>query len=183
VRPRLFAEVHMSPFLRAVGLATVLLLTGFGVECADAQQRYDRHGLTGVRAVGIVVETNEPEFEKAGLYLTTLQTDVELKLRQARISIIATEELPSIPGSPVFQVQVLLLQRPSPAGLVVFAVHTRLLQVVRLDRDPQLWNLAGTWGISNVGMVGLGKLSQGIREEVRDQVDRFLNDYLKANPQ
>lgn len=111
--------------------------------------------------------------------VSTLQTDVELKLRQAGIRVVSRIERLSIPGAPYLYVNVNMLQ--VPAGVVAYSVHVELVQLVRLERDASTSILGTTWGTGRVGTVGMSQLST-LRGPVRDCVDKFLNAYLEANP-
>jgi hypothetical protein len=135
----------------------------------------DLHGLTGLRGpLGVVIEDIDPEFERAGMARSTLQTDIELKLRQSRIVVRE--------GAPYLYLNVNIV-KPGTGDLVAYSIRLQLFQRVRLDRDPKMIPiLATTWYKASVGTVGLSKLSQ-VREHVRDHVDAFINAYLAANPQ
>jgi hypothetical protein len=60
----------------------------------------------------------------------------------------------------------------------IYDVDIRLMQPVRLDRNPAVYLIAPTWSTSYVGR----NSAAGVRQIVRDQVDRFANDFMSVNP-
>jgi hypothetical protein len=168
-----------------LGRLTLLVLTGFFVALpflipaqAAADSNAERESLKGLRGVAVVVLA-APEAEQGGLSQATLQTDVELKLRQAGIRVLTSTERPSAPGAPILVVT--LGTTRSPAGFYAYAVTVGLAQHVYLARDPTMGAWATTWTTGSVGYTGQARMDT-IRSVVRDYVDRFLNAYLAVNP-
>ncbi len=138
-----------------------------------------RATLAGLTGVEVLVEGMGTDAEKDGLAKSTLQTDVELKLRQAGICVLGENERFAVPGSPLLYLRVSTLLGE---GLYVFDIILELNQMVRLVRNPSITLLTRTWAATGkFGLVGKNKLSTK-REDVRDQVDQFINAYLAANP-
>ncbi len=69
----------------AVLLGSSLLLFSLPAFATDGP--YDRASLKGVKAVSVVVEHLAPDVEKAGITSSQVQTDVELRLRQAGLPV------------------------------------------------------------------------------------------------
>jgi hypothetical protein len=148
---------------------------------AAADTAYERATLVGLTGVGVFVERMDPTAEKGGLAQSTLQTDVELKLRQAGIRVLGENEYPLAPGSPRLYLRVSTFRLELP--LYAFDITLGLYQAVRLLRDPSIVIGAATWETNGrIGTVGENKLST-LRERARDEVDKFINAYLAANPQ
>jgi hypothetical protein len=119
----------------------------------------------------VVVENLKPDVERDGLNASTLQTDVELKLRQAGIRVEET--------TAYLYVRVTTLKREA---MYAYSMTANLSQHVVLVRDPAISANAVTWNaLGGIGMVGSARLSV-IRDYVRDVVDEFVNAYLAANP-
>jgi hypothetical protein len=158
-------------------LAMVLLVA---VSAAAAQDdESERQSLKGLKGVNVLVEDLKAEAERDGLKQTSIQTDVELKLRQAGIAVLTKAEAPAAPGAPCLYISVSTSQSGSLYG---FSIKVELKQNVRLDRDPSMW-LPGvtTWSVDAVGTVGREKL-RNLRDGIKDYVDRFINAYLSVNP-
>jgi hypothetical protein len=88
--------------MKAVTLGAItltwLLLAITPLAAGDSDE--ERQTLVGLKGVRVVVENINPNAEKDGLSLVLLQTDVELKLRQAGIPVLTGEETFRAPGSP-----------------------------------------------------------------------------------
>jgi hypothetical protein len=76
-----------------VGLAilgTIVGLAAFEGDAADDEDtRTTLRRLSGIR---VLIESLEPDMERAGLSQQQLQTDVELQLRHAGLRVLTTEE-------------------------------------------------------------------------------------------
>jgi hypothetical protein len=153
---------------------TAFLLVGLLLTCLVVPASVladERDTLRGIRAIKVVVENLKPDVERDGLNASTLQTDVELKLRQAGIRVEET--------TAYLYVRVTTLKREA---MYAYSMTANLSQHVVLVRDPAISANAVTWNaLGGIGMVGSARLSV-IRDYVRDVVDEFVNAYLAANP-
>ena len=119
------------------------------------------------------------------LYLTQclqqLQTDVELRLRQNGIKVLSEEEKSLTLGMPSLYVRVSVMINDK-SQLVVYSISLQLQQNVLLLRDPtKICPGASTWDTGSFGTVGESKIGT-MREDIKDKVDEFINDYLAVNP-
>ncbi len=142
-----------------------------------------RRSLTGLKAVQVMVEDLHPDAERDGLHRTTIQTDVELKLRQAGIKVLTEAESLASPGMPYLYINVGTLPPETQRGLYAYSIAVRLQQNARLERDPRiLVASAATWSAPvQFGTVGTTNLQQ-LRGTVKDLVDQFINAWLSVNP-
>ena len=138
-----------------------------------------RRALSGLRGIYVLVEKIEPFAERMGLTKSTLQADVEAKLRQAGVRILTKDEWVAELGKPVLSLHVNAI--PQSLGLYVFSIQLRLNQGVRLTRDPSIESMATTWSVVMVGTIGADQLVQ-VRDSVRGRVDEFIQAYLAVNP-
>ncbi len=159
---------------------TLAVLVSLGVAAAArGVGEVEKQSLAGLSGVLVVVEHMRPDAERDGLTRTGLQTDVELRLRQAGIRVLTVKEMVWTPGEPSLYLNVNTNKR---MGLYAYCVQLGLYQRVRLDRAPSVIAVVVTWAISGeVGTVGANKLGN-VRKAVRDMVDQFINAYLAANP-
>lgn len=142
-----------------------------------------RRTLSGLRGVMVGIEAVKPEMESRGLGRSTLQTDVELRLRAVGIPVLDADQRVASPGRPLLYVQVATMSAPELPELYAFTVRVALMQEVRLNRDIEIGIMAPTWDSQPVqGLVGSDHLYARVRTLVRDQTDRFANAYLAANP-
>ena len=116
-----FMFVHVSPALSDTPL-----------------QRATLAGLTGVE---VVVEEMDPAAEKDGLAESTLQTDVELKLRQEGIRVLTATEMFGVPGYPYLYLRV-ATGKVDELGVLAYEIELHLIQEVRLPRNPR-YHLVG----------------------------------------
>lgn len=178
--PSAVAETAMqSPMKRRLQMKTVLLLLAtMFLETVPLLGQTDdalyRKTLVGLTRISVLLENVDEDAQQRGLSAHQIQTDVELRLRQAGIPVADTSEQ----GNPYLyvNVQTLRLER----GAYVWHLEVQLLQRVALDRNPSNTLLAPTWGSSKLGIIGADKLSQ-LRDDIRDMVDEFINAFLAAN--
>jgi hypothetical protein len=158
-------------------LVLLLWLTGSPASAMDDNES-SRRSLKGLRGVSVMTTSVRPEFERDGLSRSTIQTDAELKLRQAGIAVV-----PAASGGAMLYVRVNAIQSDKVPGVYAFSVDVQFIQVGALVRDQEVPGLMVTWSTSPViAMVGGARFAASIRDEVRDQVDGFVNAYLAANP-
>ena len=138
--------------------------------CVDDQ--IDRATLRGLANFRVVIEWLEPDVASYGLSGAQLQTDVELRLRDAG----------------------LVLKETSPAWLYVrvSTIKVGQFEVFAYSLDIQLRQpvttgngtvtTATTWSSGAIGCIAADRLSEKVRKSVSDHVDQFLNAYLSVNP-
>ena len=136
-----------------------------------------RSSLRGVEAFDVAVEAiNE---NALGLTRDDLQTDVELRCRQAGIKL---EEIPA----PYLYINVALLEEHyvggKPTNAYAAFVDVRFEQEVLLERDPGIHVVAATWSVGEMVTGPSTELRELCRQAVRDQVDKFLDAFLEQNP-
>ena len=139
-----------------------------------------RKTLAGLTGLYVSVQRIPDEMQRDGLDTTQILTDVELKLRQAGITVLTRQEWLSTAAAPYLYVNVQAIK--NPAKFYVFSTNVELGQRATLVHDPSMSVLATTWSATGmIGTVGSQKLGS-LREHVRDQTDQFINAYLAANP-
>ncbi len=153
-------------------LALVVLLLIVPTWADDTPQ--SRASLKGITTLTVVVENLDPDAERDGLTRNQIQTDVELRLRQAgiRLSPAASEYL---------YIAVPARKRSAEFPLYGYAILVEFRQPVIVLRDPPITVYATTWSIVAAGSVGAASL-RPIRSFVVDYVDQFINAYLEQNP-
>jgi hypothetical protein len=162
----------------------ILLLTVTSA-AAQGDDKYSRRSLMGLKGVYVLVTILPAEAEAGGLNRSAIQTDVELKLRQAGIKVLTETEATAVPGAPSLYVEATLPggKGTTTTGLYACSLNVRLEQIVRLERDPITGILAATtWSAPGiVGMVGQENLRM-LRDTIKDMVDQFINAWLSVNP-
>jgi hypothetical protein len=168
------------PIPTAIAGTAFLLLLCAPASGADIEEQ--RESLRGLPGVHVLVEKLDADVEGDGLTKDQIQTDVELRLRQSRITVLTREVALRTPGSPALLVNVSTFKdREYP--MYAYTISVGLLQEVLLVRKragqpitAETWRTAGS-----IGRVGAAKVRE-VRKRVLDQVDEFINAYLAVNP-
>jgi hypothetical protein len=166
----------------------VLMLVGLllAVMAPKAHPGADSENLKGLRGVRVLVESVKPDLEKEGVTKAQLTNRAEVKLRQAGIEVITSEEYEKMPLAQRVLVPVLDLKvegiRIMDLPLYAYCLSLEVLDGVIFLRDKHMKTLAGTWTRHAMGYSGLSNLRE-IYNQLDDLVDGFINDYLAANPQ
>jgi hypothetical protein len=183
-------RIHVG--LLAVGLIA-LLMGGMSISSVSQEDRIVTgflmpQSLKGLKGVGVTVSVSDQvgsevkELEEGGLKRFDLQTQVEHKLRQSGIPVLTKEEWLRSPGISWLEVDVREL-KDGVAPLYAFSVQVILRETVWLHRNPKITVVgANVWELPvGLSMVDKSRFSD-VRNLVKEQVDKFCNAYLTANP-
>ena len=110
--------------------------------------------------------------EVGDLKKSQIMNDVELKLLQSNIKI--TDNSDYLLGIFVYST------KQPKIDAILYSVHIEFDQLVKLLDSRRVINTT-TWSKSYHGITPLSK-SYNVRDAVKDLLDEFLLDYLKANP-
>ena len=137
-------------------------------------------GLVGVR---VVVEELSDHAKEAGLTKQSLRIAAELRLRTHGIRVLTNEERLSSPSGAYLYVNVSAFKRSYHEGLV-YDCSVSLREAVTLLRgSQQKVNGATTWRAAvTFGITPSNDFANEIVSLVKEQVDEFINDYLRDNP-
>ena len=163
---------HRGLFItvRTFGLLCLLLHT----EGQAGDSSLSLSSLKGLAAFKVVVEQLGPKIEGKGLTRQQLQTDVELRLRQAGVTV--SSDAPAL-----LYANIAVVCNELVSAYCAYNINLEVQQTVRLAVSPESGTLlAATWSTGTTGL--LGRRVQLIRDGLKDQVDQFLNAYLAANP-
>jgi hypothetical protein len=163
----------MRPF--APVWTIVGLLVACGITTAG-DSSVDRSTLRGITSVPVLIEQLSPDAISHGLTKDQIQTDVELRLRKAGITV------PDAVGSgPYLYVHVGLMKDRELDGLYVIYYDVSFHQLVFVV-PTDVYSVVPTWSASSFGDVGGYNLAPTVRSTVADLVDEFINAYLSVNP-
>ena len=135
----------------------------------------DVRSLKGLTRISVSIEDFDQDALLAGFSQSVFKTDVEVKLRMAGITVVPSGE--PHPGA-AYIFMVITVLEPRAGGVSPYSIDTQLNQAVYLQRDPEILDIAITW---HNGSAGRGDI-EFIRQAAKNQVDRFINDWLRANP-
>lgn len=163
----------MSPYGLSVALWIFALLTPFVQAEGGRQTNLSQLSLKGLVAFNVVVEQLGPKIEGKGLTREQLQTDLELRLREAGVTI--SKNAPALLYANVAVVCKELV--------CAYNINLEVQQAVRLSHAPASAPvLATTWKSGTTGLL-LGDTLQVVRQGLSGQASQFLKAYVIANRQ
>jgi hypothetical protein len=136
--------------------------------------------LCGLKGVVVFIEDIDLDVEKHGLTKNLLQKEVESRLRQSNIPVLTREEAYITPGKPYLLLN--LTTHDTGIDLYSYSIRIEFNQDVSLIREPSIRASATTWIANVVGIVGAQNLL-AVTEDVVQLTDKFVHDYVAANPQ
>jgi hypothetical protein len=122
----------------------------------------------------------KPDAEQDGLSKTSIYADVEHQLRVAGIRILTKEEWSKSPGRPTLSIDV-VTQKARGIPLYIFGVEVSLREQVTALRSGQSLTVS-TWESDVIGNVSEANVAESVRNNVRVEVDKFINAFQAANP-
>ena len=131
--------------------------------------------LQGLEAVHVKVERLKAEIEQDGLFASTLQSDVELKLRLAGIKVLSEEQWLENPDSPYLY---LFVDAFKHSEGYVYRIQISLREPVMIIRK-RMKACATTLRIRDE--LGITANLSEIREEAQDLVDEFIKAWQSVN--
>jgi hypothetical protein len=164
-------EINLKVKAVMMALGVLLMLPG-----TSRAIEFEQKVLSGLKGVYVQVAEINREAERLGLSKDKLQTDVELRLRKAGIRVLTDKETCETPGWPFLSVN---LNASVGPGICSYAIQVNLYEIVTLERGPKI--IGSVWNTGYAGWVGT-KNTRQIRGHVDDLVDKFINEYLAANP-
>lgn len=165
----------MRTLLRSVAIGLLVALTGIA---ASAQSKESLRGLVGFEVS--IDDVSDQSANSQGLTPAQLQTDVELRLRKAGIQVLSKSQRQALPSQPVLYIALTLI--PDDPNVSRYAFHIECAVVQRLlvgSSNQKL--MVYTWIKGVTGLTNKAQLA-GLRSDVGDLVDDFINAYLSVNP-
>ena len=166
----------LSKAFKFIVFATVIMMCLI-LEANGQMSMTDKNSLQGITRLIVVVENIEPEIERDVIERSTIQTDVELKLRMAGVKVINSFDNNSLEGPHYIYVNINILKIDE--FQYVYNINVKLIQGVMLIRNDELC-LATTWSDTYLGFAGTLK-QESIRDSIKELVDNFIIDYLDMN--
>jgi len=155
------------PFILGAALLGTYSSASADVDDSEAT----RESLRGIHKLFVSVALSEAA-EKLGLSKESLQTDIQLKLRQNGITVMEGEGGKLADGTLAVTITV-------PSSAQGGSLFLSIDQPVRLARDSSTLIPATTW---EVGGAFSSPGSKFIRDTVGELLNRFLNAWLPVNP-
>jgi hypothetical protein len=163
-----------------ISILVLSLLASTSTVLAIGDDKHSRPSLKGLKKLIVVVQIEKPvsdEFKKVGLTEERIRTGIELKLQEAKIDVIYTENLPS--DTPILHVEVNGSRRNGKT--FSFLIEVELWQKSFLKRDPKIEVMAATW---SAGVFGLGSalnIANDMMGWINGTMDAFVKAYSSVN--
>jgi hypothetical protein len=173
--------------------ALLLTLSGSGYSGQQPRRQLEENGRESLRGLsGVFVRVSicpDDDFARSsgGLWsCEQIKTWIELRLRQSGITVVSSEK-DTRPGFGILNVAVGTMadvaarSRTGETLADIFIIHCRLIQGVRLSRNPDQFVSATTWSMRETGFLGRAR-SAALKDYVLGEIDEFINDFLATNP-
>ena len=157
-------------------LAALLMLAGAAPD-ASAQMfvTTGRDTLRTLPGVEVVVESLEPELERAGLKTIDVRAEVDRRLRAKGIPVFGSQAANPSEAKPYLYVHLNALAIPND-GLFAIAIQVQVRQTVQSLVTSSNIVDAMTWDSHTVVGVSAGELAS-VRDEIGEHIDRFISDW------
>jgi len=169
-------RILLGAVLLSLASSTILAQS----EAGTAGQEGNLRGVTGVRLRVILghyphrmEEAQKPEI------LKLVEADATAKLEKAGIPFYVSPSDPK--RNPSYAFLVITLTMNEGTDLKEIETEVKLLQSVRLSRDPSIEFLAASW-LTGGSVIGPKQNLKATREQVSDLIDGFIKDYFSVNP-
>jgi hypothetical protein len=163
-----------------ISIVALSLLVSTSTVLAIGDDKHSRPSLKGLKKLIVVVQIEKPvsdDFKKVGLTEERIRTGIELKLQEAKIDVVYTENLPS--DTPILHVEVSGSKKDGKT--FSFLIEVELWQKSFLKRNPQIEVMAATWSAGVFGLGSASKIADDIMGWINSTMDTFVKAYLSVN--
>jgi hypothetical protein len=144
---------------------------------AQIQQEFRRR-LSGSDGISVLVSVITKEKSDEESMTSQLQEDVERELEDSEIKIISKEDLEYAPGRPRLGVYLVMYQEPNLKDMYLFS-----FRVVHFEDASLARNYKFAEGVCWDSGLYIGRERTAVmRSVVKTHVQKYINDYLAANP-
>ena len=161
---------------------TVALLAGLASPAPALDTPNERITLVGLTGVHVVVYDTSAEGDRERLTRSSLQVELEQRLRLAGLRALQPTEALISAGRPTLELRLNLARSRQAHQLYVYSVDLALRQQIQLARARTIESFAITWSEPpEVGTVEPAQLSV-VLDAVRAKVKQFIAAWQAANP-
>jgi hypothetical protein len=172
----------VSRITHRASMAGMLALLGLTSPAPALDTPNERITLVGLTGVHVVVYDTSPEGDRDRLRRSSLQAELEQRLRLAGLRALGANEALRSVGRPTLELRVNLARSPHAHQLYVYSVDLALRQQIQLARARTTESFAITWSEPpEVGTVEPEHLSV-VLDAARAKVDQFIAAWRAANP-
>jgi len=166
--------------LRMIVVALVCLSFCAGSARADGVS-WPLDALTGLEAVDVEVNPISTDASRDGLRTTTLQADIEKRVRQVGLRIV-TQRIRQVPHMGFLRLTVDAVPSESDQGASYeYQMRLELHQEVAIEDNPAVRATAVTWRTSTAAILWTNSLVRSVRCSLQTMLDRFVEDLVSAD--
>jgi len=166
----------------SASLAVMVALLGMASPVPALDTPNERITLVGLTGVHVVVYHIGAEGDRDTLERSSLQAELEQRLRLAGLRPLGATEALRSAGRPTLELRLNLARSRQAHQLYVYSVQLALRQQIQLARARTLESFAITWSEPpEVGTIEPAHLSV-VLDAMRAKVDQFLAAWRAANP-
>jgi hypothetical protein len=141
--------------------------------------------LAGLQGLAVMVIPVNPDAEQNGINKDRIQSDIEQKLRNAGIKVLAGRELEK-PGFPYLNLDIAVAKDKAPE---LYRYNIKIEVYKQEIQNPQdeietafQWISVKTWSAERTGTAPGSGLKDSIQKQLDDAVLKLIADYQTANP-
>jgi hypothetical protein len=157
--------------MRTILFLLIILVSSNCFALTDSVQ-----SLIGLKRVKVSVVGIKDEYK---IDITAVKTSIELKLRQNGIEVVKIDD-PTCWACLEYSVNAMEIEKQ---GMYAYSISFKLFQLCTLERTSKpIIVYASTWDEGYFGYSGMARLEEAVVKNASTVTDKFLNDYLAANP-
>ena len=137
-----------------------------------------RRRLEDSNGVSVYVDIIAKDKAEEKSFTEQFQKEIEEKLMESKIKLLTKEQLEYAPGRPRLALYLVMFKDPSQRDVYLYSFRIVHFESAILERNDRY-----TEGVCwDSGLyVGRERMAS-IKRNIRDHVNRYINDYLIANP-
>jgi hypothetical protein len=187
MKSKLFSTVLLLAAISAIGIITIICGCRQSKDAKDAELArvlelpYQVQTLVGVEGVWVLIDYLGEAARSTGLTEDQFKKEVEVELLLAGIKVNARQERATFKDGAYLHISInTLAYNDSPD--IVYSISIELSQTVELRTSLPISARAITWHDRSVGMYTTSEFAQSTRQEVKEGIHIFIEEYLIANP-
>jgi len=144
-----------------------------------------KDALEGIETVIVRVMPLKPDIEGNGLTTAQIRTDAELRLHKAGIDTGSKDEPVIYTAGLFIRLVTIKTEYYCIYGVDVEFHALAILYGMHQGRFKKTVMRLPIWSSSSIGVIALNRRSNRLsemRDHINDHIDKFVNDYLAANP-
>ncbi len=172
--------MNTKKYLTISIVLVLYVLISTSVVFAIGDDRNSRSSLRGLKKISVIVQIEKPaldDFKKVGLTEDRIRTGIGLKLQEAKIDVVHTED----PGTEIPILHVELNGSNRNGKIFSFLIEIELWQRTLLKRDPKLEVITDTWSTGIFGSAPASTAGNDMMGLINTMMDTFVKAYLSVN--